>query len=819
MGMNATSTATSTTRRRTWPGALGLCVALAAGGGVPGAIAAEAVWNAGIGDWDIAANWNRTPPGVPDGGDLAIVNNGGTAEATGSVQVRDLFIGSGFGGGTFLGTVTVGLDLLAGQRVDVGRVSGAGSSGTGTLAVQRDLQGLLGVGVAFQATPVGAPTTAQGTVTVGRDLRTAPLSLFEVGVAVNAATTGTGAVTVTGTVTPGTVTPGSSQSWSIGGSTGGTAVGSFSAGTVDTSTTVLNNLRVGVASGGGTATGTLGLGSGDLRVGNDTFIGVVGTQTGGDANGTLTLGGRLVSTDPASSLLQVGSGVGGSLPQDNSGKATGSLTAEGLTDWRFVDIGSWQGVRGDGVDGRVAISGSATVGNGGVVYTPPVPTTGISVLRVGFARLDEVNATITGPGAQVQGSLNVSGPVSGYDVVEIGGVLRSGDAKGTVTLDGGALSTGTLRIGQYVPYNGSNPATGLQARTDGRLSVVDGSVSATDFALVGSSAAPAAGDSLQGTLQLERSGLDTPFLRVGHGGTVAASDDSILTVARGTGVLGSAAAPALMTLDASRLVTGDAAAVPAEVGLSVGNAAFGTLRAQAGSTVEVRGNAAIGAGVVGGDGRLELQASRLTVSGSATVGGSVSAQRGRLGLHDSSASIDGNLQLGGSVNLGNDFGEAALEIYGSLLSVGGALNMDLGAQSWFGIDSLMRSSLDGAGELQIGYGAIDAGSAQLAGLIGVDFAGLALAEATTSALFDLIAVSGALTGGFASVDFLNVPLGYAASWAVVDLGNDGSVWRVALNQQTVPLPGTLALGLLALAAMGAAGTRPRRSAPPPAPRR
>ncbi|MBT5456662.1 MAG: hypothetical protein HOK82_08645, partial [Rhodospirillaceae bacterium] len=70
-------------------------------------------WNAGTADWFMAGNW--TPMQVPTNLDDASVNNAGTANANGSVQVNELNIGRVTSAASATGTVNVTSGNLTGN--------------------------------------------------------------------------------------------------------------------------------------------------------------------------------------------------------------------------------------------------------------------------------------------------------------------------------------------------------------------------------------------------------------------------------------------------------------------------------------------------------------------------------------------------------------------------------------------------------------------------------------------------------------------------------------------------------------------------------
>jgi hypothetical protein len=821
--------------------------------------AAPISWtNPATGDWFDAANWSLA---VPAAADEAFVNNGGTATASGLLTPTAGALRVGAGTGTVSGTVSInGLDLALGNAVHrVGVATAADGVATGTLTVDGSVRGLavgssfnsIFVGTATGANAVGTGTaavggdvaalvssvgaigsgdgtTATGSLTVGGSLT----GLSNVGVAFGviggAASAAIGSVTVqagdlilgsgglaagvavnNGTAATGTIrvevgdlrTTASPFFWQIGVATDGTATGSVSAPSVDTSAQAIGGLFVGTASNG-TATGELRLGSGVLTVNGNAFIGVNTADSGGAATGTVVLGGVL-QAEGAGRTLDVGQVSSGSIFAPGTGTATGALDAAGISGFRFVDVGIGAAHIGTGMTGV----GRVTVGAGGIVN----PTDFGGILRIGVADGVFVNGTIVGPGPVADGIATISGNVTGYVVVDIGRVTNTGTANGSLDLVGGTLTAAGLRLGSVDRGGDSSVISGGATNASGRLGVTDGAIvmlsSNPLFAAltqIGDIRAFDATipDSAQGELALLRSSFTGGLLSIGAGGgqgSVSATDASSIEVVNL--IVGGTRGRGELVLDHSTLAV-RAGVFPGN--MSVGSAGGSGSVTATGSTITIDGGLTILRDAPldsGATASMALEGGSLAVGGSVAIGDFAPGTSGSLLLKGTTASVGGNLLLGRSANGGTLFGEALLELDGSHLDVTGFVLMDVGAGTRFGIDGLGRGLA--------GYGALDALSATLQGSIVVDFTGLHDDVGFASADFDLIAVSSGFTGDFADVQLFNLPTGYAAVFGKVTSGGS-DVWRVTLTQVEVPEPGALMLILASLAGL-AAMRRPQRA--------
>lgn len=547
---------------------------------------------------------------------------------------------------------------------------------------------------------------------------------------------------------------------------------------------------------GASATGTLSLGTGDLTLAGSAAIGFADIDLGAAATGTVTLGGAL-STSGAGATLQLGTATGTSITGLGAGSAVGSLAASGLLGFADVAIGTTTTHNGN----AVTATGTTTIGAGGIVTDPAGGR-----LRIGRANGVAVNGSVTGPGATAEGSAAVAGDITGYVGVEVGHVVNTGMARGSLAVTGGTITTGILSVGE-VQRSAPTIIDG-QADAEGTLSVTNGAIVA-DIVRIGRGSTfggPVATDRAVGTATLAASSLSTTILEIGVSGgqgSLHAGAGSAITAAGGVNVGSDGASgngSGTFTLLNSSLTV---AAVPngfdgsMVVGFGGGDAQVTALA----STVGIDGVLLIGS--FGGDAtaeaRMALSGSTLAVGGGIGIGYFQPGSRGELALTDSTATVGGNVRVGLSANNGTLFGEALLALDASLLDITGTLTTDLGAETWFGVQGTDR----GLGR----YGAINALAAVLDGLITVDFAGLDDFDLASFA-FDLIVTEDGILGDFDVVSLLNLPVGYLASYGIT---SDGEIWRVTLTQaNAVPEPGAVALLLAGLA--GLALTLRRRAA-------
>ena len=810
-----------------------------------------------VGDWFEPSNWSTST--TPAAGDDAVVNNGGTAEATGpdtptaqrlavgtgvgsvsgavTTTNANLALGLGFSNLTVgvasaadakaVGTVTVGgsiTGIAPGTAIGefgVGLANGDNAQAEGTVSVAGDMTASFG-SVGFLGE--GSNPTATGALTVGGSLaglRSVGVSLFSEDGSVD------GAVTVTaGTLTPtndffvvgqalrqGSVASGTvdvqagdlrttTANWGIGtAAQGGTAAGSVNAAGVDSTSAALSGLSVGTV-GDGSADGMLTLGAGDLRVSGSAFIGTASVNAGATARGDVTLDGALVA-EGGDRLLAVGQATG-QIFQTGPGAATGALSAEGVSGFRFVSVGVANGSEGLGLDA----TGALTVGTGGLTNaTDPGGT-----LQIGVARALAVNNQVKGPGPVAEGSVTVTGAVEGYDPVIVGRVENAGTATGVLVLDGGSLTGTILDIGTVQLPNESVTITGaVTATASGRVEVTDGEIVLSSpnpafggLTLLGNVefGGQEIGQVAEGTLALMRSRFESAVVLMARGegasATLSAIDSEIAVGAMVVGTGGAVRdgsgrvilndSTLTATADPTRFLTGSVSLNGGDTSLTASS-----------SHIALDGNLLVQFDTSATDGDkavMTMTGGTLAVGGTVGIGDFRPGSRGEISLNGTEATVGGNLLVGRSANAGALFGEALLHLDGSLMDVSGSLLLDLGGVLSFGVGGLGR----GLG----GYGALDLALANLqGGNAMVDFAGLTGPLGFLTADFDLISVLSGFTGDFGLVSIMNIPVGYAASHGFFIEG-EGDVWRVTLTREVapVPLPAGAWLLLSALAGLG-----------------
>ncbi|MEX2170424.1 MAG: hypothetical protein WD851_14005 [Pirellulales bacterium] len=147
-----------------WRHASALAMLLTCAYVLPERTAAQIInWNAGTGTWGLAENW--LPIGVPNGNTYTYINNGGTAELTGStgssywLLIADAAGTSGrldIAAGGFAGTALVNLgtggegllNITAGSVVNFGTMGIGGNSGTGIVEINASTLNTSGLRVA-----------------------------------------------------------------------------------------------------------------------------------------------------------------------------------------------------------------------------------------------------------------------------------------------------------------------------------------------------------------------------------------------------------------------------------------------------------------------------------------------------------------------------------------------------------------------------------------------------------------------------------------------------------------------------------------------
>lgn len=546
-----------------------------------------------------------------------------------------------------------------------------------------------------------------------------------------------GQVVVGGTLRSAT----STGSTRIGTTNGGRADGSLAVGTIDTSVHRMA-LTIGSAGALGQARGELRAASGDLRTAGDLRVGVA---SGGMAQGLLTLGGSLHGDGGA---LQVGS-VSGAQPSLPSTAMGDVRTAGAVSGYGNLLIGSTFGSQGAGTLARGSLSSGAglalgpvaSANVGSVIFNDGGAVTVTGDMHLGHS-LQAVNADLSAGFIFLSGSGSV--------------------AAGRMRIDGDAGTARSLMVGATVAGTGQ---TGLDATGEvlirGDLALVrDG------FMFVGNTSG-----------EDRSSGVAAPRFDQARGNVVI---DGILRLAGNAltvavGVVNGGQADGKLSLAHAdmaghhmrSLMVGSSLSGQAQGELSLRGGVLRAIDAEIGTT---RTGSALGRFLLSG---AELQTTRL-------LAGDGAGARAELEFVDALATITDDFSLG----------NGRLELERSLVLVGDQLALGRGALLHVDVDGLARGD---------GYGAMNAASALLGGLLEVDFEDLVFGG--VAAVFDLVRSGSALgvLGDFAGVSFLNLPAGYRA-WAGIE--RDGvAVYRVHLALATVPSIGSLALAALGLCAL------------------
>lgn len=620
------------------------------------AMAATISWNAGIGDWFEADNWD--PAQVPAAADTVSINNGGTTTSAAATTARanTLSIGSGVAA-TQSGTAALGGGLQVG-RVFVGIVnSGDGSTATGTLSVGQGMTGLTSVGVVNNINdPIAAASTAVGSVTVTSGDATVGFQGLVVGRGFFGGSSVEGSVDVQDGTLRTEASFSGPQFWTIGTATQATATGSVKAVSVDTSSEAIGSLFVGTATGGGAASGSLELGSGDVNVEGNVQVGFSNMDFGASANGTALLGGTLAAQDANRQLL-VGVASGGGIFSAEETSATGLLEAEGVAGFRNVSLGTAVGYAAD----ETSATATVNVGVGGIQN---MNDPGGS-LRIGFSEAISVNGNFAGP-ATVSSQVGSAGDISGYSTVDVGRVESTGIAAGKLALTDGTLTTSFMRIGTVEGGGGVAAANGV-TNAKGSVSVMDGAIAimppfGNSPGLVQIGAMTNLDTTIvngaEGKLELTRSSLTGGSVFIGSGGgqgSVIATDNSTIDVNNLS--VGSQGGSGSLSLTDGTL----------KVSEFEDSGFFGTMSVAQGSgmgevdvtrsTVTIEGSLGIATlpSFDPNEGRMALSDSSMDVGGSVGVGNFGEDSRAELVLVNSEVTVGGDLRLGASANNGTIF--------------------------------------------------------------------------------------------------------------------------------------------------------------------
>ncbi|ABS65205.1 outer membrane autotransporter barrel domain [Parvibaculum lavamentivorans DS-1] len=303
---------------------------------------ADSFWSGGAGDWFDPGNWAG---GVPGAGDVAIVNNGGTAEIGAAGALSSI----GSAGETAGNSGTVEVDG-AGSTWAIGNTLYIGNSGTGTLNVTN------GGAVSNNNAAIGTTATGSGTATIdGAGSTWTNSGQLTIGGA------GEGALEISG---GGAVSNNEGSIGNQAGSTGEVAVdgiGSTWTNSGDLVVGARSNGTLGI-SGGGAVSNMSGF-IGDLAAG----IGTV-TVDGAGSTWTNTGGNGLNVGWSGSATLDISDGGAVSSLAGHVGRqvgSTGTVTVSGVDSvWSIVGallVGNY----GDGTltlsDGGAAEAASVTI--------------------------------------------------------------------------------------------------------------------------------------------------------------------------------------------------------------------------------------------------------------------------------------------------------------------------------------------------------------------------------------------------------------------------------------------------------------------------
>ncbi|MBK7324730.1 MAG: PEP-CTERM sorting domain-containing protein [Propionivibrio sp.] len=762
-----------------------------------GSLAAHAIpvtWSGTTGNWFDPSQWNPTQ--VPTSGDIASVNNGGTANAAAGIAANSLFIGT---------------------------LSGATPSATGSVVVSSG-DVVTDIPVVGQTTTAGVGAVATGSLTISNG-NLLPSGFFPFGVTVGQNVASDGIANGTINIANGSILLGNAASnpnlfigMASGGATkSGSATGAVTAQAIDTSVNALRSVLIGRADNGGTANGTLSLtqGSGTLRVTDSFLVGSLSSQAGGSAIGVANLAGTQVDKVGASfGLFEIGSVDASQLVNNiGLGTANGQAAIAGGSGYTTYRVGT---IIGTVVNDSVQADGVLNVGSGGLVASSTSPGS----LQIGVSRGTPNNNQLIGLGGTATGTVTVTGGnVANFGNIQVGRADGFGKGIGNLEVSGGNITMGsaaTFEVGSASNAQGAtvgtvapmgkgevvlrNSTLAFQPVTPATpfaslLSVGD----ATNIGLSGNpSTVPVHAD---GKLTLDNVVVTgDPFMRVGNAfsglttapttalGVVQASGGSMalsnLLVGSGEGAIGR------INVNGTQVAIADSFFV----GFGSGSQGQATI---ANAAVTVGTNLGVGASNAPSSapmsGKLSLQNSTMDVGGSAFIGPAYQGGAGVLELTDSTLRVHGAvMRVGQSSNNGTLFGDGAVSVERSLVDVDNLLRLDVGSSLNFAIDGLARVSE---------YGAFDVGTAELDGLLNIDL-GLALFPLLGVVHFDLIVSSllDGISGDFDVVNLTGLASGYAASYGVVvDQGVE--IYRLSLTRGQVPEPGTLALLVLALLGM------------------
>jgi len=336
--------------------------------------------------------------------------NGGSSLNPGSSFFVGFVSGSTDASATATGNATIDGELLAATGT-IGGVSGSGANtAIGTVIVNGDATGDFRIGTVSQSS--GANATGSLTVTNG-DFFNLGQSLT-VGSTLNGSTANgtvdvqTGTFTTLDSVFNGSLRVGIASG--VGTQPGGSATGSFTSASIDTSLNELDSVFIARSLAGGTGIGTASFGTGTLNVEDDVFVGFTAIQSGnGSSDGSLVIDGAIVGLGGGS--FGVGRAQSFALDDEGNGQADGIVVATGVSEFRFFDIGV---VRGN-VQNDANATGELTVGAGGITGAPTITNSnGFQVdsnsrLFIGTTIGTTINGQVRGVGGTSSGTVTVTG--------------------------------------------------------------------------------------------------------------------------------------------------------------------------------------------------------------------------------------------------------------------------------------------------------------------------------------------------------------------------------------------------------------------------
>jgi hypothetical protein len=474
-------------------------------------------------------------------------------------------------------------------------------------------------------------------------------------------------------------------------------------------------------------------------------------------------------------------------------------------DW--FDPANWNPAAGPAAGSSPIVSNGGTATLAGVAQTPQLNAlvigSGTSGTGTGTVSSDGVEiragtfnvGTVFAGGSFADGVLTITGAGAQGSSANVGLILSPGGtatATGRMSVDGALpLTGGLLQVGQIFNAGRGSLAQGQlsiggDAGTAGGFFIV-GNVAPTSDAQVGSRAVGVL--TVGGDLTLAAGTLVYVGTTPGAGSVVDGGntfvDRAVGTVDVG-GTLSFAGNPGFFRVGYT--AGGDAQGSMTAGAVNSGGNQIGTMYVGASTTGQATGNFAAAGGDLrvgnlylgftnGGTAEGRMALSGMTLAADNVLAGSGAGATAHLSLFDSTATVFDQFRLlAGELSLDN-----------SLMSVGNVFTLGDAATLRIDIDGLLRGDE---------YGAIDAGLANLAGALAVDFTDFLPVGDTM--VFDLLRSGGAdgILGDFGAFFFTGLQAGYSV-FAGVEL--DGvEVYRLRVTRQSVPEPATWALVMACL---------------------